>query len=599
MLISLSAIKISDYKKWGAKFNKDLYKNIFQRYTKKKNAYRIYLPVGEHYVENRIEPLPEIVSALSALGYVIEDYATGLAIKADGTKKNPVRIGKLLNKSPDLLAKYAKHKLSLGIKNTSDLVVVISRHPYDIMGMSTDRAWVSCTRMGLPSINYKHLDEEVPGRKDQGGNHTYVIDDAEHGNLIAYLVKKGDTNITRPLARVRILRYVNKNTNDFILRMHDAVYGSDSPAFRKTVRTWLSEVNEVDSTGVYCAFDSIENKEFDDDEGEGGKIFLIRSEDELYEQIKENLRNRQHNNENAATLVAIENAITNPRNTKFLTLTFLAKLIDFYRQQESADVKGAVRSVALEHSLQRALLNENEALLLVNKIFRDLSADQESVWRFTRKILNNPISTTKVLHRILDRSLGVISEDYLEGLFKAIVKHPKTDSEACRKILDLVPSIRANFALAKEIFLSRLLSGPEYKSLLSKFSTADQRGLRNTVGFPQDILDEDPPITNKPIILRSAPAKPKQQGPVKLVRTEVEIKPQIKKDDRVIIKLGDDSFSLATVTLVRAGKAYVLFDDGDKGTCDNPAEDIVGIAGKRTRKTPFSKADISKYLIKE
>ena len=256
MLLSLSAIKLSDYRAWEGRkhWKKDSYKNIFEKYTNKKNAYRIYLPLNGKYITNKIKPLPAVVEYLKSIGYEIEDYVAGIAIKA-GQKKNPTRIGKLLKSEPDLLQKFVQHKTKLGIKKESDLLVVISRHPYDIMGMSTDRGWTSCTNLGVKSIQNEEENED-------GANAEYVYNDVKQGHLIAYLISKTDLNIQHPKARVRILRYdalePNQKGQKFIFYPHPEIYGTEVPKFIPTILTWIDEINGFSSEGIYCTTDSVD-----------------------------------------------------------------------------------------------------------------------------------------------------------------------------------------------------------------------------------------------------------------------------------------------------------------------------------------------------
>ena len=81
--------------------------------------------------------------------------------------------------------------------------------------------------------------------------------------------------------------------------------------------------------------------------------------------------------------------------------------------------------------------------------------------------------------------------------------------------------------------------------------------------------------------------------------TKVENKgpPSYKKGDRVVVHLGNHHYALATVTIVRGNKWFLLFDDGDKGHTDD-IEDIIGLAKNRIRKSEFRKKDIKKYLLK-
>jgi hypothetical protein len=403
MLISLSAIRISDYKKWGAKFNKDLYKSIFQRYTKKKNAYRIYLPIGEHYTESHTRPLPEVVKALDDLGYIIEDYTTGLAIKADKSKKNPVRIGKLLNNQPELLKKYAEHKHSLGIKGSSELVVVISRHPYDIMGMSTDRGWTSCTDLALPPVQYEGK-ERSRKQIGPGINAHYVITDVAAGNIIAYLVDKTDLNVRRPKARMRILAYVNKDTQDFVLKAHDVVYGTDTPLFRKTVDKWLGEVNEVNTDGMYCAIDNM-------DEQDGAEnLYVVKSSQQILDLLQSKM--------NYEKVQQAEALFSTDVNSKHITKA----VIDLLIARVNSDTDFLSRALRL--AIPEAILEyayDNVAEQDRDDISSEIVANKNCSYTLLKRIVSD-----------LDNDAHALRNN---SFFNAVVDHPETDDALLRTLI--------------------------------------------------------------------------------------------------------------------------------------------------------------------
>lgn len=71
-----------------------------------------------------------------------------------------------------------------------------------------------------------------------------------------------------------------------------------------------------------------------------------------------------------------------------------------------------------------------------------------------------------------------------------------------------------------------------------------------------------------------------------------------KRSDRVVLNMGDGEFALATITAIRSGKWYLLFDDGDKGDTDD-INDIVGLGIARKRKAMIKKSELHKFLQKE
>ena len=140
--------------------------------------------------------------------------------------KRKIRIGKILDfcsKNISLAKGYEKKLISRAIyvypkakyTSTSDTVIVISRHPYDIAGMSTGRGWTSCHN--IRNGSYKH----------------YVLLSIVGGCLIAYLCRKDDTSvpigesqqarskkvkISNPLGRILIKPYIRQDeeTIDFL-----------------------------------------------------------------------------------------------------------------------------------------------------------------------------------------------------------------------------------------------------------------------------------------------------------------------------------------------------------------------------------------------
>ena len=111
-----------------------------------------------------------------------------------------------------------------------DFVMVLSRHPYDMAGMSTGRGWISC--MNLEFGSYKE----------------YVKTSMMSGGMIAYLCKPDDTtdlvdskgkhhknnkiNVQHPLGRCLVKPFWKSTDEDldfeepnFILRC-STVYGT-------------------------------------------------------------------------------------------------------------------------------------------------------------------------------------------------------------------------------------------------------------------------------------------------------------------------------------------------------------------------------------
>lgn len=145
----------------------------------------------------------------------------------------------LIQAFEDALQKFQNDSLRSLNKKDKKYYVIISRHPYDIAGMSTNRNWHSCTNV-------------IDGKE----KHT-VAGDIRNGSMVAYLVEEGDWNISSPIARITI--YKLHGTDDLTLGQecfaaHD-VYGPPSHAFRAFVNKFVKVLNRKKPEGNYTPKD--------------------------------------------------------------------------------------------------------------------------------------------------------------------------------------------------------------------------------------------------------------------------------------------------------------------------------------------------------
>ena len=259
------ALKPSQYRSLMKKFNPERYDAFFRKHASDKRKTRIYIPLDSNESDN-VKPDPKVKDALSKMGYEVEDYKAGLATK-DG--KRLVRIGKLLADQPEIKKVFDNDKMRAASKKNEKLIV-ISRHPYDIGGMSTDRGWNSCMR----------LTDKAKGDMSGGEYEEYVPTEIEHGALVAYLIDANDPDIKNPMARVLIRPYINTDdVNDVLLVASSNVYGGAPGAFQKTVDKWLEEFNGRNLSGLYCMDVDKHYKDADDPEvvlkGDPNDPFII------------------------------------------------------------------------------------------------------------------------------------------------------------------------------------------------------------------------------------------------------------------------------------------------------------------------------------
>ena len=283
----LEALTPSQFRPYMEEFDKDNYKELFEtlkaKYSGDKNSYRIYIPL--EVIKNKIEE--EISKVLSDNGYIILDYIKG-ACKVS-TAKNPSKIGQVLTrlKQDELMKKFVSDN-SRKSGSQSNLLVVLSRHPYDIAGSDTDRSWTNCMTLATPNgkrVNdiekqILELDEKLKnapidkiedikqkidslktrkvGYEKEGANAYKLINDVKHGSLITYLINKDDLDIKNPIANLNIKPYRNtKKKKDIILVSDTVMYGQGMAEYKDTVDKLLNDINGIDTTGLFKLKDGL------------------------------------------------------------------------------------------------------------------------------------------------------------------------------------------------------------------------------------------------------------------------------------------------------------------------------------------------------
>lgn len=226
----VEALKASQYRNLVKGWNKERYAEIFlnPKYKHDKNGYRVYIPIEEKFRPDNPQKSPtqiKIERELSKNNYEIVDYVKGLA-RPIGAVKNPVKLGKLLIslKRQDLLTEFNVDKSREGTKST--YMVVISRHPYDVAGMSTGRGWTSCMNLHT------------------GINKRYVPLDIAAGSVVAYVTRVDDIDLKNPSGRLLIKPFIDIIGKQVIyFGIESVVYGTEVPGFKETVTKWVDEVN--------------------------------------------------------------------------------------------------------------------------------------------------------------------------------------------------------------------------------------------------------------------------------------------------------------------------------------------------------------------
>ncbi len=226
------SLKISQYRKYHEKRPKYI-ENILTELFGGKN--RIYIPF-EYKVNNDDITINTFISMFfEDNGYTITDYLEGYCEKDGRT----FRIGKVLNKLNRLdLLKVFNEDPNRTIQN-KDFLICISKHPYDIAGMSTNRGWTSCMNL------------------ENGTQSKYLYKDINSGTIIAYLIEENDKNINRPYGRINIKPYTNIE-NEVAWGLAFKCYGSIldrneklSEKFKKELNIWIKENLNKDKYGTF------------------------------------------------------------------------------------------------------------------------------------------------------------------------------------------------------------------------------------------------------------------------------------------------------------------------------------------------------------
>ena len=246
---------------------------------------RIEIPL--HASETPVEAHPAVKQHLESNGYQVKDYRAGIASDKAG---RDIKIGKVLErtKAPDDVKKtFANDPNRATSTKDSMLKVVISKHPHDVAGMSTDRGWKSCMTMGT------------------GCNQHYLKKDVEHGTHVAYLVHKDDDDINFPISRIALKPFVGDKGHQ-VIRPEETGYGTSDSSFHKTVNDFTEKHYPLKDF-AYTKHESVY-----DDDGNRTPLINIKSESDVMSALK-------HENGNVRSAAAMHKNLTSDLIDKAMT----------------------------------------------------------------------------------------------------------------------------------------------------------------------------------------------------------------------------------------------------------------------------------------
>ena len=250
---------------------------------------RVFIPfVSNEMSEDDKKVIHWLGVTLGDHGYELADVKGGYARQKG--KSNLVRIGKLLDtllykdlkelerqrvagevsqikydSEKRLTEKHYEETKSdfenMPFRAGSELSIVISMNPHDLASMSTGRGWSSCMNL------------------DDGGQKMDVYCEVRNGGFIAYLVRKDDREIKKPIARIHIRRFDNKSGRSVAVP-EESVYGTDKEGFLQAVKSWLGGVQGGLKPGPYRRVGGAYSDTFGSDRGH-----FVRPESEDSETI--------------------------------------------------------------------------------------------------------------------------------------------------------------------------------------------------------------------------------------------------------------------------------------------------------------------------
>jgi hypothetical protein len=327
--------------------------------------------------ESADSPYSKVSAFLSELGYTrpsIKSYIDGFVQKPGD--KNVYKIGRILAQNEAIQPKIANSKgnsepeYSSEFKNDpirhikeQDLVIVISRHPYDIYGMSTERMWTSCMDMI---------------KKKEGNKSDMIKAEVEKGTLIAYLTPRsevyesGKVALRKPVARV-LLKPMYNEDNELAYAL-STTYGGMVDDFNDFLRNWIDEKfnSKVKNTDGFTMADGV----YEDPYETVGKIGEISYQE----------RNRR---KTTKALQAARNKILPP------TIKLPVKVT--YQFGEDGDIHCNINIVIAGSATDRPIVLKREQLKAKPKIIEQYNLSQVIDSDYFDSIFFNPTMNTITL----------------------------------------------------------------------------------------------------------------------------------------------------------------------------------------------------------
>jgi hypothetical protein len=191
------------------------------------------------------------VKLVKALKKILSKFEGGDEVSGD--PDDYIEAEAMLDYAVDYQTQLRDQEFSSGINEPRH--VVISKHPYDVIGGSTDRDWTSCIQQTNKRYNSKKMDAD---HTEAGCNAQTLAASLKYPYLAAYLVKESDLKsgkdmLKKPLSRIMIYpaAKVYGEGPEFEYIMGEDIHGRAEDDFYEIVEKFVEdELNfEIDRSG--------------------------------------------------------------------------------------------------------------------------------------------------------------------------------------------------------------------------------------------------------------------------------------------------------------------------------------------------------------
>lgn len=184
----------------------------------------------------------------------VEEYKKGYLTDKKYNRKVKIPatlqlIGKKSGKDlSNIINQYNTDPIRTGTKTKSDYLIVISKHKYDLAGMTTGREWEGKSCMKLVTGLYSKK----------------VFCDIKEGTIVAYVINLNDVTVKNPLnlenpsGRLLIKPYISEENEKDVYYHAGKVYGDNVNDFKGVIEKMLDNIQK-ELFGIYLFHEDLYN----------------------------------------------------------------------------------------------------------------------------------------------------------------------------------------------------------------------------------------------------------------------------------------------------------------------------------------------------